>query len=189
MDGFRGPRKGRSELMVFSEKKLYSLGRRCVYIFNRRKAKKEIPAQMLCRSHRLRRIGSYPPTGAILPLIGFSQPDFGIPILVALTRESQEKAGSSIGSLPRRGIAVHVEGVEASGEQHMVGKPWRGRGSHLAVDILRSVEGTTETLFSLKEARIFATLPVGNPTARVASSTTTASKPSDTAPSADQPTQ
>ena len=26
-----------------SEKTLYSLGRRCVYIFNRRKAKKEIP--------------------------------------------------------------------------------------------------------------------------------------------------
>ena len=45
MDGFRGPRKGRSELMVLSEKKLYSLGRRCVYIFNRRKAKKEIPVQ------------------------------------------------------------------------------------------------------------------------------------------------
>ena len=30
--------------MVLSEKTLYSLGRRCVYIFNRRKAKKEIPA-------------------------------------------------------------------------------------------------------------------------------------------------
>ena len=29
--------------MVPSEEKLYSLGRRCVYIFNRRKAKKEIP--------------------------------------------------------------------------------------------------------------------------------------------------
>ena len=29
--------------MVLSEEKLYSLGRRCVYIFNRRKAKKEIP--------------------------------------------------------------------------------------------------------------------------------------------------
>ena len=29
--------------MVLSEKTLYSLGRRCVYIFNRRKAKKEIP--------------------------------------------------------------------------------------------------------------------------------------------------
>jgi hypothetical protein len=43
LDGFRGPRKGRSELMVLSEKTLYSLGRRCVYIFNRRKAKKEIP--------------------------------------------------------------------------------------------------------------------------------------------------
>ena len=43
MDGFRGPRKGRSEPMVLSEKTLYSLGRRCVYIFNRRKAKKEIP--------------------------------------------------------------------------------------------------------------------------------------------------
>ena len=31
--------------MVLSEEKLYSLGRRCVYIFNRRKAKKEIPAK------------------------------------------------------------------------------------------------------------------------------------------------
>ena len=30
--------------MVLSEKTLYSLGRRWVYIFNRRKAKKEIPA-------------------------------------------------------------------------------------------------------------------------------------------------
>ena len=30
--------------MVLSEKTLYSLGRRCVYIFNRWKAKKEIPA-------------------------------------------------------------------------------------------------------------------------------------------------
>ena len=29
--------------MVLSEKTLYSLGRRCVYIFKRRKAKKEIP--------------------------------------------------------------------------------------------------------------------------------------------------
>ena len=29
--------------MVLSEKTLYSLGRRCVYIFNRWKAKKEIP--------------------------------------------------------------------------------------------------------------------------------------------------
>ena len=46
MDGFRGPRKGRSELMVLSEKTFYSVGRRCVYIFNRRKAKKEIPAPM-----------------------------------------------------------------------------------------------------------------------------------------------
>ena len=45
-DGFRGPRKGRSELMVLSEKTLYSLGRRCVYIFNHRKAKKEIPDNM-----------------------------------------------------------------------------------------------------------------------------------------------
>ena len=32
--------------MVLSEKTLYSLGRRCVYIFNRRKAKKEIPAKV-----------------------------------------------------------------------------------------------------------------------------------------------
>ena len=32
--------------MVLSEKTLYSLGRRCVYIFNRRKAKKEIPVQL-----------------------------------------------------------------------------------------------------------------------------------------------
>ena len=31
--------------MVLSEKTLYSLGRRCVYIFNRWKAKKEIPDQ------------------------------------------------------------------------------------------------------------------------------------------------
>ena len=31
--------------MVLSEKTLYSLGRRCVYIFNRWKAKKEIPAK------------------------------------------------------------------------------------------------------------------------------------------------
>ena len=31
--------------MVLSEKTLYSLGRRCVYIFKRRKAKKEIPAK------------------------------------------------------------------------------------------------------------------------------------------------
>ena len=46
MDGFRGPRKGRSELMVLSEKTLYSVGRRCVYIFNHRKAKKEIPDNM-----------------------------------------------------------------------------------------------------------------------------------------------
>ena len=30
--------------MVLSEKTLYSLGRRWVYIFNRQKAKKEIPA-------------------------------------------------------------------------------------------------------------------------------------------------
>ena len=43
--------------------------------------------------------------------------------------------------------------------------------------------------FSRKEARIFSTLSGGNPTARVASSTTTAGKPSATAPSADQPTQ
>ena len=35
--------------MVFSEKTLYSLGRRCVYIFNRRKAKKEIPVATLLR--------------------------------------------------------------------------------------------------------------------------------------------
>ena len=47
LDGFRGPRKGRSEPMVLSEKTLYSLGRRCVYIFNRRKAKKEIPNDAL----------------------------------------------------------------------------------------------------------------------------------------------
>ena len=47
MDGFRGPRKGRSEPMVLSEKTLYSLGRRCVYIFKRRKAKKEIPVKRL----------------------------------------------------------------------------------------------------------------------------------------------
>ena len=32
--------------MVLSEKTLYSLGRRCVYIFNRRKAKKEIPVKL-----------------------------------------------------------------------------------------------------------------------------------------------
>ena len=32
---------------VLSEKTLYSLGRRCVYIFNRRKAKKEIPDNAL----------------------------------------------------------------------------------------------------------------------------------------------
>ena len=31
--------------MVLSEKTLYSLGRRCVYIFNRWKAKKEIPVK------------------------------------------------------------------------------------------------------------------------------------------------
>ena len=37
----------RSELMVLSEKTLYWLGRRCVYIFNRRKAKKEIPDNAL----------------------------------------------------------------------------------------------------------------------------------------------
>ena len=37
----------RSELTVLSEKTLYSLGRRCVYIFNRRKAKKEIPVKKL----------------------------------------------------------------------------------------------------------------------------------------------
>ena len=30
--------------MVLSEKTLYSVGRRWVYVFNRRKAKKEIPA-------------------------------------------------------------------------------------------------------------------------------------------------
>ena len=46
LDGFRGPRKGRSELMVLSEETLYSVGRRWVYIFNRRKAKKEIPVQL-----------------------------------------------------------------------------------------------------------------------------------------------
>ena len=33
--------------MVLSEKTLYSLGRRCVYIFSRRKAKKEIPVKEL----------------------------------------------------------------------------------------------------------------------------------------------
>ena len=33
--------------MVLSEKTLYSLGRRCVYIFNRWKAKKEIPVETL----------------------------------------------------------------------------------------------------------------------------------------------
>ena len=32
--------------MVLSEKTLYSLGRRCVYIFNRWKAKKEIPVEV-----------------------------------------------------------------------------------------------------------------------------------------------
>ena len=32
--------------MVLSEKTLYSLGRRCVYIFKRRKAKKEIPVRI-----------------------------------------------------------------------------------------------------------------------------------------------
>ena len=32
--------------MVLSEKKLYSVGRRWVYIFTRRKAKKEIPAKL-----------------------------------------------------------------------------------------------------------------------------------------------
>ena len=36
--------------MVLSEKTLYSLGRRCVYIFKRRKAKKEIPVHMLSSS-------------------------------------------------------------------------------------------------------------------------------------------
>ena len=33
--------------MALSEKTLYSVGRRWVYIFNRRKAKKEIPANRL----------------------------------------------------------------------------------------------------------------------------------------------
>ena len=33
--------------MVLSEKTLYSLGRRCVYIFKRRKAKKEIPVEVI----------------------------------------------------------------------------------------------------------------------------------------------
>ena len=33
--------------MVLSEKTLYSLGRRCVYIFNRRKAEKEIPVKLV----------------------------------------------------------------------------------------------------------------------------------------------
>ncbi len=37
--------------MVLSEKTLYSLGRRCVYIFNRRKAKKEIPVKVIDRTH------------------------------------------------------------------------------------------------------------------------------------------
>ena len=32
--------------MVLSEKTLYSLGHRCVYIFNRWKAKKEIPVRL-----------------------------------------------------------------------------------------------------------------------------------------------
>ena len=44
-----GPRKGRSELMVLSEKTLYSVGRRWVYIFNRRKAKKKIPVEVSAR--------------------------------------------------------------------------------------------------------------------------------------------
>ena len=35
--------------MVLSEKTLYSVGRRCVYIFNRRKTKKEIPVATLLR--------------------------------------------------------------------------------------------------------------------------------------------
>ena len=36
--------------MVLSEKTLYSLGRRCVYIFNRWKAKKEIPVNQYPRA-------------------------------------------------------------------------------------------------------------------------------------------
>ena len=36
--------------MVLSEKTLYSLGRRCVYIFKRRKAKKEIPVYKALRA-------------------------------------------------------------------------------------------------------------------------------------------
>src|SRR5512134_888401 len=35
--------KGGSEVMALSEKKSYSVGRKWVYILNRRKAKKEIP--------------------------------------------------------------------------------------------------------------------------------------------------
>ena len=58
MDGFRGPRKGRSEPMVLSEKTLYSLGRRCVYIFNRRKAKKEIPDKSAAADQRTLLIGN-----------------------------------------------------------------------------------------------------------------------------------
>ena len=38
--------------MVLSEKKLYSLGRRCVYMFNRRKAKKEIPDKSAAADQR-----------------------------------------------------------------------------------------------------------------------------------------
>ena len=40
--------------MVLAEKTLYSLGRRCVYIFNRRKAKKEIPVQWIVVAGRPR---------------------------------------------------------------------------------------------------------------------------------------
>ena len=36
--------------MVLSEKTLYSLGRRCVYIFNRRKAKKEMPVKSIANN-------------------------------------------------------------------------------------------------------------------------------------------
>ena len=55
--------------MVLSEKTLYSVGRRCVYIFNRRKAKKEIPAKNLNRPfYRLFILGAGFSAHAGLPL-------------------------------------------------------------------------------------------------------------------------
>ena len=53
--------------MVLSEEKLYSVGRRWVYIFNRRKAKKEIPGSCDRASNGWDTVGQGHPPAAARP--------------------------------------------------------------------------------------------------------------------------